>query len=197
MKKGHKKVFNEEIKNLLGTMTDKKLAEKVGVNEQRVMQWRHKLKIPTYRQTMLAPKKVNCANCQEAMVRKNRDLERSVNLFCSRECANQFQKKRDMETLRYGQGWKKIRQQVRRRDKVCQTCGKNPEMELEVHHLIPFRMGGKNKMENLVGLCRSCHSKIEKATEIEMQKVKMTAKLENGILTIGLYAPNVENSKQI
>ncbi|MBP7118587.1 HNH endonuclease [Candidatus Woesebacteria bacterium] len=192
-----KTVITKEIISQMGSMTDLALANKHNIKELTIMKWRNKLKIPTYRQTVLSEKKVECANCQKKIIRKNRDLKRSVNLFCSRECANQFQKTRDSETLRYGQGWKKIRQQVRERDNVCQVCKIKPQTELQVHHLIPFRMGGKNTMENLVGLCRSCHSKIEKITEKELSKLKMTATLKNGIISVGLYAPNAIASKKI
>jgi 5-methylcytosine-specific restriction protein A len=54
---------------------------------------------------------------------------------------------------------------VLRRDPVCQdpydTHNKNNETaaSTEVDHIIPLRQGGKNTMDNLQGLCKSCHSR--------------------------------------
>lgn len=64
----------------------------------------------------------------------------------------------------YGPGWKKARLEVRKRDKVCQTCGITPEengKELDVHHKIPFRLGGGHDMNNLEALCHPCHMRKE------------------------------------
>ena len=58
----------------------------------------------------------------------------------------------------------KERDQVRlitlRRDNYtcqhCQTTGKN----LQVHHRVPVKDGGKEQLDNLITLCHSCHHKI-------------------------------------
>jgi len=46
----------------------------------------------------------------------------------------------------------------------------------DVHHLDPRRMGGsktKDYIENLIGLCRNCHDKCERNTELnEEAKIK-------------------------
>ena len=33
-------------------------------------------------------------------------------------------------------------------------------VEVEVHHIIPLRDGGTNDINNLMALCKSCHSEI-------------------------------------
>ena len=192
-----KKVFNDQIKAMLGTMTDKALAEMVGVQENRVMIWRHRYNVPTYRSTTLAPKVTSCAMCNKEVTKKAKDFRRSENLFCSHDCSSQFQKKRDMEMLRYGKGWKQIREKVRKRDKVCQVCLKTEDMGLEVHHLVPYRFGGKNTMDNLIALCRSCHHKVEARNNKLLSQIKITAKIENGLVTMSIYAPNAEISEKI
>jgi 5-methylcytosine-specific restriction endonuclease McrA len=43
----------------------------------------------------------------------------------------------------------------------CEVCG---SQAVDVHHIDPRRMGGskhKDYIENLMGLCRSCHNKAE------------------------------------
>lgn len=44
--------------------------------------------------------------------------------------------------------------------KVCQRCGTS-STTLEVHHVIPRRIGGMDDPSNLVPLCRHCHGVIE------------------------------------
>lgn len=49
----------------------------------------------------------------------------------------------------------KLRARVLERDRFkCRGCGKSPD---EIHHIIFRSQGGKDTMENLVALCRSCH----------------------------------------
>lgn len=78
----------------------------------------------------------------------------------------------------YGPNWRKQRQRRIIYDQArCQECGKtDPESlvehgaSLEVHHQTPFREfvdGGEanfeaaNRLENLISLCKSCHSSVE------------------------------------
>jgi hypothetical protein len=67
----------------------------------------------------------------------------------------------------YGPSWHEARRQARARDKVCADCGKTPEeagRELDVHHIVPFRVFGRsrhteaNHLDNLVCLCNTCHT---------------------------------------
>lgn len=44
----------------------------------------------------------------------------------------------------------------------CEICGKSKPNSLETHHVVPRRYGGSDQPENLVRLCASCHSAIEK-----------------------------------
>src|ERR1044071_7642339 len=70
----------------------------------------------------------------------------------------------------YGDGWSKIAQAVRDRDKVCQECGKTQEQNgsaLDVHHKIPVRVSRDNSMDNLVALCMSCHHSINVLEQYE------------------------------
>lgn len=52
--------------------------------------------------------------------------------------------------------WQKVRKRVLRRDPICQMCEKNPSKEVD--HIVPLAEGGDDSMENLQGLCSSCHS---------------------------------------
>ena len=63
---------------------------------------------------------------------------------------------------RYGRAWKRIRDRYISIHPLCEQC----EMEdritpaEEVHHILPLSQGGTHAEENLMALCKSCHSRI-------------------------------------
>lgn len=63
---------------------------------------------------------------------------------------------------RYGRSWKRIRDKFLAQHPLCEAClkeGRLTEAE-EVHHVVPLSKGGSNASDNLMSLCKSCHSKI-------------------------------------
>jgi DEAD/DEAH box helicase domain-containing protein len=90
---------------------------------------------------------------------------------------------------KYGPGWNKLRESVRRRDSYrCKVCG-TPETgsrQHDVHHKVPFRafkaIEEANRMENLVTLCSSCHRNAE-------QNVRMRSGLAGLGNVLGQLAP--------
>ena len=73
----------------------------------------------------------------------------------------------------YGEGWPKIKEEIRQRDKVCRRCGKTPEQNkraLGVHHLKDFKyfkgdFVRANNPINLVALCQICHLEVRALDE--------------------------------
>lgn len=66
---------------------------------------------------------------------------------------------------RYGAGWTKTREYIIRRDPICKCryrfcCGKNGCMNAtnEVDHII-HKDYGEATEDNLMGMCKQCHSK--------------------------------------
>ena len=52
---------------------------------------------------------------------------------------------------------KELKEQVRKEQKgVCDWCGRKVK-KLQIHHIIPQSMKGKDTRENAVGLCPDCH----------------------------------------
>jgi uncharacterized protein with PIN domain len=52
---------------------------------------------------------------------------------------------------------KELKKQVRKEQKgVCDWCGRKVK-KLQIHHIIPQSMKGKDTRENAVGLCPDCH----------------------------------------
>ena len=70
---------------------------------------------------------------------------------------------RDAATKRrYGRAWKRIRDKYVSQHPFCEICyakGILVETE-EVHHKKPLREGGTHDRENLIALCKPCHSKV-------------------------------------
>lgn len=55
---------------------------------------------------------------------------------------------------------------------TCQICGKTG-VQLDTHHIIPLRLGGNDKLENLMVLCRPCHRQEEKKNKIPRKKGRL------------------------
>lgn len=63
---------------------------------------------------------------------------------------------------KYGRAWKRIRDKYVSLHPFCEICyeqGILVETE-EVHHKKPLREGGTHDRDNLIALCKSCHSRI-------------------------------------
>lgn len=68
---------------------------------------------------------------------------------------------RDPQTRkRYGRRWKRIRDRYISEHPLCEECQKYGRLTPaeEVHHIIPLSKGGTNADNNLMSLCKQCHS---------------------------------------
>ena len=67
---------------------------------------------------------------------------------------------------RYNGAWPKIRSRFLNAHPLCEICMKEGRATpaAEVHHIIPLAEGGTHDPENLMALCKPCHSRIT-ATE--------------------------------
>lgn len=68
--------------------------------------------------------------------------------------------------------WKRIKQEVRRRDQYrCQACRwteiDHAGIDLHVHHIKPVADGGTNDMSNLVTLCNRCHNRVHDSGPVD------------------------------
>ena len=63
---------------------------------------------------------------------------------------------------RYGRAWKRIRDSYVGQHPLCEVCLKEGRLveTAEVHHKKPLAEGGTHARENLIALCKTCHSKI-------------------------------------
>ena len=53
-------------------------------------------------------------------------------------------------------GWRKLREQVLKRDGCCQLCGQT-EGQMHIDHIIPKRLNGGDQLWNLRQLCKACN----------------------------------------
>lgn len=59
---------------------------------------------------------------------------------------------------------------IKQRDgNKCTECGST--VNLEIHHIVPRRLGGGNTDDNLVTLCKTCHAKTEKISRRMKRRV--------------------------
>lgn len=66
------------------------------------------------------------------------------------------------DCLPYGSFWHQQRLRALQRDNfVCQYDGCNETENLDVHHIIPYRMSKNHDLENLVTLCKKHHRIVE------------------------------------
>ena len=74
---------------------------------------------------------------------------------------NKYERASDVNK-KYGRAWKQIRNRYAAEHPLCEKCLAEGRLTLmdEVHHILPVSRGGKNNAENLMSLCRSCHTKL-------------------------------------
>ncbi len=63
---------------------------------------------------------------------------------------------------RYGRAWTRIRNRYAAAHPFCEECYKRGVLTPmdEVHHILPLSRGGTHADDNLMSLCKSCHSRI-------------------------------------
>ena len=74
---------------------------------------------------------------------------------------NKYQRDPDTKQ-RYGRAWRRIRARYIQAHPLCEQCEKEGRLTPaeEVHHILPLAVGGTHDENNLMALCKSCHSRI-------------------------------------
>lgn len=76
---------------------------------------------------------------------------------------------------------KKLRMKVLKRDgRRCVICGRSPfhyvDVELHVHHVIPWGQGGITEEENLITLCKACHDGLDPHYDRSLRQYQVSEK---------------------
>jgi hypothetical protein len=125
-----------------------------------------------------------CETCGD--MRDVKPAEEDSSRFCSQECMFEWRSElmsgeshprwRGGYEPYYGPNWRPQRRKARDRDDyTCCLCGVGREehrgqygADHDVHHITPFRefddCEAANRLENLITLCKQCHSKVEAST---------------------------------
>lgn len=120
----------------------------------------------------LAMVEVACAQCGSAFRRTAAAIKRRARAFCSRACSAIAHRAEGSPLYRgqndpnRGGGWRRLAETIRDRDnRACRRCGTTEAAngaKLSVDHIRPWRAYGDkayaNDPENLVALCKRCHS---------------------------------------
>lgn len=115
---------------------------------------------------------VTCDSCGASFRKYPSNVNENGGNYCDHDCHPGSRPGRKNPNwkgghkLYYGENWLEQRQKALERDGyTCQSCGHNPgdgQRDLDVHHIRPLRTFDKpddaNALDNLVSLCRSCHS---------------------------------------
>ena len=140
----------------LGVVNDYELANEFGVSQKMIWYLRKRLNIPSYLSTRTGIYKCPICNKQFKRWKSQEEIPgRSGIMYCSREC--QWKSLDRGYEGKYGHGWERQRKLALKREDCCRHCG-NTE-NLQVHHIIPYRISKSNSLDNLMILCRSCHTK--------------------------------------
>lgn len=125
-----------------------------------------------------------CSLCGKSFRRSRAALKRVERAFCSRECQHGFYQGERSPLFRgdkdpnRGANWNRLAAAIRERDSYscrrCRTCESGDKTKLSVDHVRPWRSfedkGEANHPDNLVSLCRRCHS--HKTSHVERAWLK-------------------------
>ena len=99
---------------------------------------------------------------------------------------------------RYGRAWKRIRDSYAKAHPLCEEClkqGKIVPMD-EVHHKLPLSEGGTHARDNLISLCKSCHSRIHAERGDRWNKKKTPGGVEISTVASTGNGAGVTNAKK-
>jgi len=115
---------------------------------------------------------LTCDFCGEKLARQPSGVYKHN--FCSRRCFGLYLRqftgeqtpnwkggynKTERERIRARKQWRELRATILSVfDFRCAACGEFGRT-LHIHHIKPWRLGGKDEVENLIPLCAKCHSK--------------------------------------
>lgn len=163
-----KKMNNEQIetakKMILEGYTYEEIGEAIGfkaasISDRNIREW----KLP-YREIQTQKKLVQrlCKTCGNVFYVRHSKLNHDACDYCSKKCSHlgAIKPNKINEPIFRGYRWSYLSLQVRKEMPFCLRCG-STKKRLIVHHILPWRLGGRSNRSNLLVLCDSCHKKIE------------------------------------
>jgi hypothetical protein len=92
---------------------------------------------------------------------------------------------------------KKLRASIIKRDEFkCKMCGRSPknyvDIELHVHHILPWGQGGITEEDNLITLCSTCHEGLDPHYEMKLFELIDISWLQDAVVESDDYNKGVE-----
>lgn len=152
---------------------------------------------------------LTCEYCGELCERKQSDA--AAFRFCSRACKARAltvgkwigvraDKRVSIPKPYERPYYRRQASRARRRDNyTCRSCGhqfQKGSRSLDVHHKVPIRLGGSDHLNNLVSLCRSCHSKADYEIRLTGASCPICNKALQSTNTSGYCSAHYEFSPQ-
>jgi hypothetical protein len=97
---------------------------------------------------------------------------------------------------------KKLRMTILKRDRFkCKVCGRSPndhvDIELHVHHILPWGQGGITEEDNLITLCSTCHDGLDPHYELQLFSLINVGILQDTLRTESEYTEGIRNYRRI
>lgn len=103
-----------------------------------------------------------CKTCGSVFYVRQSKLKHDACDYCSKKCSHigAIKPNKINEQIFRGYRWAYLSQEIRKELPFCLRCG-STQNRLTVHHILPWRLGGRNNRSNLLVLCDSCHKQVE------------------------------------
>lgn len=142
----------EEIEEIIGFKAS-------SIRDRNDREWR----LP-YREIQAKKKLVErtCKTCGIIFYVRQSKLKHDACDYCSKKCSHigAIKPNKINEPIFRGYRWPYLSQEIRKKIPFCLRCG-STKNRLIVHHILPWRLGGRNNRSNLLVLCDSCHKQVE------------------------------------
>lgn len=97
---------------------------------------------------------------------------------------------------------KKLRMTVLKRDDYCcKVCGRSPsdhvDIELHVHHILPWGKGGITDQDNLITLCSTCHDGLDPHLDTQLFNLINVGILQDALLHGDDYQRGVKHYRKV
>ena len=97
---------------------------------------------------------------------------------------------------------KKTRLKIINRDnRKCRICGRSPknyvDVELHVHHIMPWSFGGITEEENLITVCKTCHDGLDPHFDTTLYSLIDIGYLDKRLKGKGNYINGIRNYQKI
>ena len=138
--------------------------------------------------------KTTCDNCKKLISVTPSKLREYKHHFCSKECRGAFYSHENNPywrggTKAYRGNFEKVKKEYFNGTNFCALCGTTKD--INIHHIIPYRLTKDNSVNNLIPLCRKHHRIVESVS------VKFIDTFKGNYEIAKYFLNNILRSRQI